>query len=91
MQKCPLISQVEKWYPHVEELLHIRISSLSATSESVSIAEESVEGNEESKIKSIFIGSKHLKPLIFLRNFYILFSNYVCIKFSVTVNHINFN
>ena len=71
----------------MEELLHLRISSVSATSESVSIAEKSVEDNEESKIKSIFIGSKHLKPLIFLHNVYILFSNYVCIlKFSVTVN-----
>ena len=38
------------------------VSSASATSESVSITEKIVEGNEYSKIESIFVGSEHQSP-----------------------------
>ena len=50
MQRCVLISKVEKWHPHLEELLHIRISSAGAMSESVPVTEKIAEDNEESEI-----------------------------------------
>ena len=49
-QKCALISTVEKWHSHLEKLLHIYVSNVSAMSESVSIAKNIVEDNEERKI-----------------------------------------
>ena len=43
-------------------------SSASDMSESVPVIEKIVEDNEKSDIKSIFAGSEHPKPLIFLHN-----------------------
>ena len=47
------------------------VFSTSATSESVSITKQIAEGNEEIKTESIFAGSGHLKPLIFLHNLFV--------------------
>ena len=45
------------------------VSSSSATEVTTA---KTVEGNEESKIESIFAGTEHPKPLIFLHNIYSL-------------------
>jgi len=81
MQKCALISVVEGGVvSHVFSAL-----SGSAMNEFVSITENIAEDNEGTKTESIFIGSEHPNPLIFLsyKSQFVstITSNYVFMKF----------
>ena len=53
MQKCALISKVEKWHSY----LVAHFSSASVMSESVSMIEKIVENNKKSKIEIVFADS----------------------------------
>ena len=68
MRKCRLISKVEKWHLRTSGGIVAHVSSVSVTSESVSITEKIAEDSEENKIDSIRTDSKHPKPLIFLHS-----------------------